>query len=93
MMEIVILQTTYSRELKIEDMPITQNHLDDHIQIMVNEDFTVEGQPGQIIGFITLINVITPGMCFMPSSLLLATQKHHHMPGEQFMRTSNYHLL
>ena len=54
----VFLQTTHTRELNLEDITITQHHLDHHIQIMLNEAFTIDGQPGQVISFIALIHVI-----------------------------------
>ena len=73
MVETVILQTILTRELKIEDIHITQHHLDHHIQIVVNEAFTIEGHPDQVIGSIALIHMNTPIIPFMPPRLLLAT--------------------
>ena len=58
---------------------------------MINEPFTIGGQPGQVIGFITLIHVSIPIMSFMPVMLLLATWKHHRMPGQQLFRAIHYH--
>ena len=86
MVETFILQTTHMRETKIEEIPITQHHLGCHIQTVTSEAFTIEGHPGQVIGFKALSHVNTPIMSFMPPTPLLATQKHYHMPGEQFMR-------
>ena len=59
MVEMVILQTIHTKELKIEDIPITQHHLDHHIQIVTSEAFTIEDQPGQVIGFTALIHMST----------------------------------
>ena len=53
MVEMVVLQTTCTRELTIEDMPIKQHHLDHYTHIVTNETFTIESQPGQVIGFIS----------------------------------------
>ena len=60
----VILQTTHSRDGKLEDISITQHYSDHHIQTVISKTFTIEGQPGQVIGFITLIHVSIP---IMPS--------------------------
>ena len=43
--------------------------------------FTIEGPPDQVIGFPALIYMITLVMSFIPLTLLLATQKHQHIPG------------
>ena len=87
----VILHTTHTKQPKIEDIPITQYHLEHHIQIVTNEAFTIEGQPGQVISFISLIHMSTQIMSFIPPTLLLAIQKDHHIQGEQFMRAICYH--
>ena len=82
MVEMVVLQTTITRETKIEEIPIGQYHLVHQIQTMLNEAFTIEGHPCKVIGFIALNHVNTSMMSFMPPTLLLAIQKHYHMPGE-----------
>ena len=82
--------TNHTKELKI-DIPITQHHLDLQIQIMSNQAFIIEDHPGQANGFTVLIHVSTPVMSFILQTLLLVTQKHHHMPGEQFTRAIYYH--
>ena len=87
MVEMVFLQTACNKKLKIEDIPIPQHHLDDQIKIITNEAFIIEDHPGQIIGLKALIHLSTPIMSFISPTLLLITQKHHHMPGEQFTRT------
>ena len=74
------------KELKIESIPITQQHLDHQIQIVTNEAFIIEGHLGQVIDFMALIHVSTSVMSFLPPTLLLVTKKHHHMLAEQFMR-------
>ena len=42
MVELVALQTLCTKELKIEDITVTQHHLDYHIQVITNEIFTIE---------------------------------------------------
>ena len=61
-------------------------YLDNNIQIMTNEDFTVKGHPGQVIGFIAHIHMSTPEMSLLPPTLLLATQKHHYMQETKFIK-------
>ena len=91
MMEMVISQTAHTKELKIEDIPITQYHLDHQIQIMTNEAFIIEGHSDHVIDFMLLVHINTPVMSFIPAILLLITCKHHHMSREQFTGAINYH--
>ena len=53
---------------------------------MINDTSIIEGHPVQVTGFTALFHVSTPLMTFFPPTLLLATWKHHHMPGEQCIR-------
>ena len=46
MVVMVVLQTAHIRVFKIGDIPITQHHLDHHIQTVINEAFTIEGHTG-----------------------------------------------
>ena len=92
-METVILQTVCTKELKTENISITQHHLGHHVQIITNEAFTIGGHPGKIIGFTALSYVSTPIMSFISPTLLLATWEQHHMPEEQFMRAIYHHPL
>ena len=86
MVEMVIPQTIHTSNGKIEDRTITQHHLDHHIQMMISEVFTIEGQPGQAIGFITLTLMSIPIMSFTHLMLLLISCKPYKMPGKQFWR-------
>ena len=76
MVEMVILQNACTKKLKIEDLRITQHHLDHQIQILTNKAFITEGHPGQVIGFTALIHMSTLIMSFIPPTLLLVTWKH-----------------
>ena len=80
MVEMVILQATYTRVGKIEDITITQHHLDHHIQIVISQAFTIGGQPGQVVEFITLTHISIPIMSFMDLTLLVITCKQHKTP-------------
>ena len=42
MADMVILQTVYTKELKIKDVPITQHHLYHQIHIIINETVIIE---------------------------------------------------
>ena len=53
--------------------------------------FTIEGHPGQVIGFTAGINKSTSVISFIPSILLLATWKHHHMQEAQLIKAINCH--
>ena len=82
MVETVILETVCIKDLKIENIPITQHYFDHQIQIVTNEAFIIEGHLGQVIGFTAFINISTPITSVIPPKLLLVTQKHHHIPGK-----------
>ena len=86
MVEMVISQTVHTKSFKIENKPTTQHHLDNKIELVTKEAFTIEDDQGQVISFTALIHVSTLIMFFIPPTLLLERQKHHHMPGEQFTR-------
>ena len=92
MVEMFILQTTHTRSGKIEDINITQHHSDHHIQIVISDAITIEGQLGQVIDFITLTHVSIPRMSFTHLILLLIPCKLHKMPGKEFLRAICYHL-
>ena len=68
MVETFVLQTMCTKELKMEDIPITQHHLDHQIEIVSNEAFSIEGHPVQVIGFTIVIYMGTPIMSFIPST-------------------------
>ena len=80
--EMVILQTTHTKDGKIEDIIITQHHLGHYIQTVISEVFIIEGQPGQAISFITLTHMSVPIMSFTCLMLLLITCKLHKIPGK-----------
>ena len=82
MVEMVILQTMHTKELKIEDH---------HIQIMTNEAFIIEDHPGQVIGFKAPTHVSILIMSFILPTLLPATQKYHHMQETQFIKAIYCH--
>ena len=90
MVEMAVLQTTCTKEPKIEDITFAQYDLDQHIQVVTNKVFTIEGHPGQVIGFIMLIHVSTPIISFISPTLLLAIKKHHNTTQEQFMKAIFY---
>ena len=79
MAEMAIPQMMHTNELKIEDILITQQHLDYHILIVTNKAFITDGYPGHVIGFTALIYMNILIMSFIPPKLLLATLKHHYM--------------
>ena len=55
MVEMVISQTAHIKELKIEDIHITSHHSDCQTQPVNSKAFTIEGQSGQITGFMALL--------------------------------------
>ena len=85
MLEMVNPQMACTKEHKKEDMPITQHHLHNQIQIVTNDAFTIECHPGQVIGFTVLIHMTTQIMLIIPLTLLLTTQKHHNMQEAEFI--------
>ena len=66
--EMVVSQTTCTKELQMEDIPITQHSLDHQIQNVTNEAFIIEGHPDQVINIMGLIHVI-PIMSFIPPNI------------------------
>ena len=92
MVEMVISQTTHTKELKIEDTHITLHHSDNKIQCVTNKAFTTEGHPGQLTDLTVPLHLSTPIVSSIPPTQLLVTQNHHHIPGAQFMRIIYYHL-
>ena len=75
MVTMVIFHNTHNKDGKIEDTAITQHHSDHHIQTVISEAFTIEDQPGQVIGFITPIHVSIPIMSFMHKTLMKIASK------------------
>ena len=92
MVEMVILQTTCTQDGKIKEIAIRQHNLDHHTPTMISKAFTIEGQPGQAIGFMTPTHVGIPIMSFTCLTLLLITFKPYRMPLKQFLKAIHYHL-
>ena len=90
MVETTVLHTTHTRDGKIEDITITHQHLDHHIQTMIFETFTIGGQPGQVISFIIPVHMSVPVMFFMHITLMKITNKYHKMPGLQILRVVHW---
>ena len=88
--ETIKLYTTHTREGKMEDITTTQHHSGHHIQTVISETFTIGGQPGQVIGFITPIHMSIPVVSFTHVTLMKITYKCHIMPGLQLLRAVHW---
>ena len=91
MVEMVIPHTTHTKDGKIEDITTMQCHSEHRIKTVISETFTIGGQLGQVIGFITPIHMSIPIMSFTHIMLKKITSKQHKIQGKQFLRAIIYH--
>ena len=75
---------------KIEDIATAQHHLGHHIQTIISETFTIGGQPGQVIGFTTSINMSIPITSFMYITLMKIADKCHKVPVLQLSMATHW---
>ena len=90
MVEMVILHTTHTRDGKIEDLTTMQHYSDHHIQSVISEAFTIGGQTGQVIGFITSIHMSIPIISFMHITLSENSYQTAQNARKQFLRSIIY---
>ena len=73
---VFFLQTAHTKDLRIEDIHITTHPSGHSIQLVNNKAFIIEGHPGQVTGFTTLLHLSTLIMSSIPPTQLLVTQTH-----------------